>query len=146
MKIYIASSWKNRHAVELLTRVLRADRHNVLSFVEHNRQVKVGPEMEIDQWVNTPQAQPCFDFDVAGAWRSDLVIYIGPSGTDAWAEIGIAYGRNVPVIGLWSKGEQSGLMRKLVRHWFFTVDALLDYVNSPSYPALISKKDPALSS
>jgi hypothetical protein len=36
MKIYIASSWKNQHAVELVTEWLRGRGHTVLSFVENN--------------------------------------------------------------------------------------------------------------
>lgn len=34
MKIYIASSWKNQHAVEMLTDRLREIGHEVISFVE----------------------------------------------------------------------------------------------------------------
>ena len=36
MKIYIASSWKNQHAVEMMTDMLRDKGHSVLSFVENN--------------------------------------------------------------------------------------------------------------
>ena len=34
MKIYIASSWKNQHAVEMMTDKLRENGHKVISFVE----------------------------------------------------------------------------------------------------------------
>ena len=34
MKIYIASSWRNQHAVEMITEVLRSKGHNIISFVE----------------------------------------------------------------------------------------------------------------
>lgn len=34
MNIYIISSWKNQHAVELLTSKLREQGHDVKSFVE----------------------------------------------------------------------------------------------------------------
>lgn len=33
MRIYIASSWKNQHAVEMLTDYLEARGHEVISFV-----------------------------------------------------------------------------------------------------------------
>lgn len=36
MKVYIASSWKNQHAVEMLTEKLRERGCEVLSFVENN--------------------------------------------------------------------------------------------------------------
>jgi hypothetical protein len=42
MKIYIASSWKNQHAVEMLTALLRDRGHEVLSFVENNHGEQVG--------------------------------------------------------------------------------------------------------
>lgn len=60
---------------------------------------------------------------------TDLVIYISPSGTDAWAEVGAAWASKVPVIGLWAKGEPSGLMRKMVSEWIFNYHALLDVVD-----------------
>jgi len=36
MKIYIASSWKNQHGVEMLTALLREKGHVVVSWVENN--------------------------------------------------------------------------------------------------------------
>lgn len=36
MNIYIASSWKNQHAVEMMTALLREKGHTVLSFIENN--------------------------------------------------------------------------------------------------------------
>lgn len=34
MKIYIASSWKNQHGVEMLTKLLREKNHTVVSLNE----------------------------------------------------------------------------------------------------------------
>ena len=34
VRIYIASSWKNQHAVEMLTDLLRKAGHEVVSFVD----------------------------------------------------------------------------------------------------------------
>ncbi len=44
MKIYIASSWRNQHAVEMLTSMLRVRGHEVLSFVE-NKQLSKSNEI-----------------------------------------------------------------------------------------------------
>jgi len=117
MKIYIASSWKNQHAVEMLTDLLREQGHEVLSFVENNYGEGHGADKPIDfeEWIHTEQANRSFDYDTKGATESDLVVYVSPSGTDAWAEVGAAWGRGVPIIGLHAKGEQSGLMRKMVQ-------------------------------
>ena len=126
MKIYIASSWRNRHAVEMLTDILRNLGHEVSSFVEDN-QFEGG---DFDKWVETNQSNDCFDFDTAGATKSDMVIYIGPSGTDAWAEVGAAWAAGVPISGLWAKGEPAGLMRKMV-YWFTDYRELLKTIQSP---------------
>ena len=119
MRIYIASSWKNQHAVELLTHVLRTAGHEVRSFVENNYGEGHGPDkrMDFEEWIRTEQADSSFMYDTKGATESDLVVYVGPSGTDAWAEVGAAWAVGVPVYGLWAKGEQAGLMRKMVM-WF----------------------------
>ena len=128
MKIYIASSWKNQHAVEMLTVHLRAAGHVVASFVE--QEGGAGHTFgSIDQWIDSENGWKCFTFDTDGATKSDLVIYVGPSGCDAWAEVGAAWGCGVPIYGLWAKGEQAGLMRRMVSNWFNHVPELLDHVH-----------------
>lgn len=132
MKIYIASSWKNQHAVEMMTDLLRERGHEVLSFVENSFEEGVceaGKDFDFESWVKTESADRAFHYDMNGATKTDLVIYIGPSGTDAWAEVGAAWARCVPVYGLAAKGEQAGLMRKMVT-WFFDHRDLLEAVGS----------------
>jgi len=119
MTIYIASSWKNQHAVELLTYILEERGSEVKSFV---REAAVAENIAktggIDAWIGSLDGERKFRFDTTNAMCSDVVIYIGPSGTDAWAEIGAAFARGVPILGLWAKGECSGLMRRMVSKWF----------------------------
>jgi hypothetical protein len=131
MNIYIASSWKNQHAVEMLTDRLRQQGHEVLSFVERNRADGHGVEKPVDfeEWVRTEQAAEIFDYDLTGATESDLVIYIGPSGTDAWAEVGAAWASGMTIFGLWAKGEQAGLMRMMVDRWYANFRELLDAID-----------------
>lgn len=127
MKIYIASSWKNQHAVEMLTKLLRKRGHEVLSFVENNFGEGHGATkpMNFEEWVWTDQAIRSFEYDTDGATKSDLVIYLSPSGTDAWAEVGAAWQSGRMIVGLWAKGEQAGLMRRMVDQWFERYDLLL---------------------
>jgi len=125
MKIYIASSWKNQHAVEMLTDLLRNMGHKVMSFVESSVH---GPDEylynEPHEWLNSDKSLKRFDNCISGCTKSDMVIYIGPSGTDAWAEVGAAWAAGVPISGLWAKGEPVGLMRKMV-YWFTDYRELL---------------------
>ena len=127
MKNYIASSWKNVHAVEMLTNLLRLDKHEVLSFVENNYNEGHGVEKPIsfEKWIKTEQAISSFTYDTNGAMLSDLVIYISPSGKDAAAECGMAYARGVPILGLHAKGEDFGLMRKMMTEWYIRYTDLI---------------------
>jgi hypothetical protein len=116
MKIYIASSWKNQHAVEMLTDLLRGSSHEVISFVEKAvcDESRSEIKFDVEQWIASEDGAVKFGYDTDGAMKSDLVIYVGPSGTDAWAEVGAAWAAGVPILGLWAKGEQAGLMRRMV--------------------------------
>ncbi len=130
MKIYIASSWKNQHAVEMLTDYLRLVGHEVLSFVEKavSDEGRQNIKFDFEEWIYSKDGWDKFRYDTNGATKSDLVIYIGPSGTDAWAEIGAAWGSGIRVFGLWAKDEPSGLMRHMV-DWFTNFRELLKAVS-----------------
>ncbi|HEC61064.1 MAG TPA: hypothetical protein ENI27_02290 [bacterium] len=129
MKIYIASSWKNQHAVEMITDLLRERGHTVISFIEEAIETEGRSDLQFDiaKWIASDDGQRKFKYDTCGAMESDLVIYIGPSGTDAWAEVGAAWGRGVSIYGLWAKGEPAGLMRRMVV-WFVDYRKLLEVV------------------
>lgn len=129
MKIYIASSWKNQHGVQLLTERLRMDGHEVISWIENNYEENHAPNQKFDfeKWVNSPDSNNSFKFDTTGAMTSDLLIYYGNGGKDALAECGMAFAKGVPMIALWSKGEDLGLMRKMFRHWFTSHLQVLEY-------------------
>ena len=126
MKIYIASSWKNKHTVEMLTTLLRGRNHEVLSFVENEGLENV---KRFEEWVNTPDADQCFEFDTNGATKSDLVIYISPSGKDAAAEVGAAWASGITILGLFAKGEDFGLMRKMISQWFDSYTYMLQIID-----------------
>lgn len=128
MKIYIASSWRNQHAVEMLTKMLETRGHEVISFVRKaaldEGRANFGT-FTIDDWIESPDGLAKFTYDLDGATNSDLVVYIGPSGTDAWAEVGAAWASGVRIIGLWAKGEPAGLMRLMMERWFRNYESLI---------------------
>jgi len=133
MKIYIASSWKNQHAVEMLTDIIRSKGHEIISFVEKAVTDEGRTEIKFDfeKWINSADGDDKFLYDLEGATKSDLVVYIGPAGTDAWAEVGAAWNAGVPIYGLWAKGEPAGLMRKMVV-WFFNYRDLVGAIGVKS--------------
>ncbi|HPL62946.1 MAG TPA: hypothetical protein PK587_04180 [Syntrophales bacterium] len=129
MKIYIASSWRNQHAVELMTDELRRLGFEVKSFVEKavSDEGRHGLAFDVAAWIESEDGREKFDYDTNGAMSSDLVIYIGPSGCDAWAEIGAAYASGRHVFGLRAKGEQIGLMRRMVT-WYNDYRDMMDAI------------------
>jgi hypothetical protein len=132
MKIYIASSWRNQHTVEMLTDTLEADGHEVFSFVRVACEMEGGRDglkfKDLDEWIASQDGDRKFHYDTNSAMFCDLVVYVGPSGSDAWAEIGAAYAKGRIILGLWSKGEDIGLMRRMVSAWFRDFRELLTAV------------------
>ena len=130
MKIYIASSWRNQHAVEMLTTMLRSKGHEIHSFIEKAicNEGRSEIKYDVENWINSKDGDEKFQYDLTGATKSDLVIYVGPSGTDAWAEVGAAWQSGRPIYGLWAKGEPAGLMRKMV-NWFKDYKEIIDFID-----------------
>ena len=132
MDIYIASSWKNQHGVEMLTQLLRKKGHTVISWVENNygeTHNHVTKQFSFEDWMKTEESEQAFKFDTDGAMNCDLLIYYGPAGKDACAELGAAFGKGTPIIGLYAKGEDLGLMRKMISSWHERIPDLLDQVD-----------------
>lgn len=128
MKVYIASSWKNQHGVEMLTAELHRNGMHVISWVQNNYLQGYGERakhMGVDKWLNSFEAKKAFDFDTHGATNCDLFIYYGPAGNDACAEMGAAWARNIPILGLYAKGTDLGLMRYMVKQWCYRYTDLI---------------------
>jgi len=129
MRIYIAASWKHQHAVEMLTERLELMGHEILSWLREGRPEEAFlSRLELTAFINSEDGNRIFRFCVDSATKADLVIYLGPSGCDAWAEVGAAHGSGVPVLGLLAKAEDVGLMRHMVDEWFSSVNGLLEAV------------------
>ena len=129
MRIYIAASWKHQHAVEMLTERLEEAGHTVLSWLREGRPEEAFlSRRELAHFINSDEGKRVFDFCADSATGCDLVVYLGPSGCDAWAEVGAAYGRGLPVLGLLAKSEEVGLMRHMVRSWHRSVTELMKAV------------------
>ena len=129
MRIYIAASWKHQHAVEMLTGRLEEAGHTILSWLREGRPEEAFlSQLELTGFINSDEGMRVFRFCADSATSADLLIYLGPSGCDAWAEVGAAYGRGVPTLGLLAKSEDVGLMRHMVQAWHSSVGDLLESV------------------
>ena len=141
MRIYIASSWKNQHAVEMLTALLRAHGHEVISWVENNYEegYTATGATDFEKWVKTESAEKAFEYDTHGAMTCELFIYVGPAGKDAAAECGLCYGqrlagKTIPMLALYAKGEDFGLMRKMFEGWYGRYTDILEVVENFADP------------
>lgn len=133
MRIYIAASWKHQHAVEMLTERFENMGHVVLSWLREGRPEEAFlSKRELAGFINSDDGRRIFQFCVDSATKADLLVYLGPSGCDAWAEVGAAHGSGVPVLGLLAKNEEVGLMRHMVDEWFSSVSDLLKAVDERS--------------
>lgn len=130
MKIYIAASWKHQHAVEMLTNLLEEKGHTILSWLREGRPEEAFlSKKDLDAFIYSEIGQGVFNFCVTSVKSADLIIYVGPSGCDAWAEIGMAYGMGKPIFGLLAKSEDVGMMRHMIIEWFKSVNSLLENVD-----------------
>lgn len=131
MNIYIAASWKHQHAVEMLTELLENGGDYVLSWLREGRPEEAFlSKRELTAFIASEDGQKVFEFCSKSATTADLLIYIGPSGCDAWAEIGAAYGSGVPIFGLLAKNEEVGIMRHMIKSWFSSVTELMAAVKT----------------
>jgi len=119
MKIYIASSWKNRQLVEDLARQLRnIAEQEVYCFAEE------GDKQHIFMWqdVATPDddgitaleledSSKAFKIDFDGLMWANCCLLVLPSGRDSHLEAGFIRGKGgkLIIIGDWPKGEFSNM-------------------------------------
>ena len=129
MRVYIAASFKHQHAVEMLTDKLEKLGIEVLSWLREGRPEEAFlSRRELEHFILSTEGRRVFKFCADSATQADLVIYLGPSGCDAWAEVGAAYGTGVPIFGLLAKAEEVGLMRHMIACWCVSVEDLLGQV------------------
>jgi len=130
LTIYIASSFRNLHAVQMLTIILREAGHEVLDWTEF------APPLSADMLpvqrrtaLDSDKYGHIFEFCTEACGTADLVIYLGASGQDSGTEVGIAYNAGVPVYGLSGPLEAPGLiLARAVSRWFGKTSELLAVV------------------
>lgn len=132
LNLYIASSFRNLHAVSLLTNRLREAGHFVLDWTRFAPPLpeNMRPE-ERRALLDSDARGHIFDFCSQSSARADLVIYLGQAGQDAACEVGIAWNAGVPVYGLGGPLEAPGLiLSRSVSQWFNSTPDLLAAVEA----------------
>lgn len=117
--IYIASSFRNVHAVQMLRDTLKKRGHVVLDWSAFAPPLPddMTPE-ERRAALDADERGEIFDYCTQSCAQADLVIYLGQAGQDSACEVGIAFNAGVPVYGLAGALEKPGtIMQRAVTQW-----------------------------
>jgi hypothetical protein len=130
MKVYIASSFRNLNAVMLLRDCFRGQGHTVLDWTDKTPPLPAAmPLAERREALDADERGAIFDFCTHACGSADLVVYLGPAGQDAAAEVGIAWAAGVPVFGFAGPLEKPGLiLNRCVAQWFTEFEPFWDAV------------------
>jgi hypothetical protein len=130
LKIYIASSARNIHAVDMLMALLKDAGHFILDWTQYLPPLGAHvPPDKRRRLIDSDERGYIFEFCVNSSAGADLVIYLGESGQDAACEVGIAFNAGVPVIGMAGPLEAPGLiLTRAVTVWCDSINELLGTV------------------
>ena len=132
MKIYISSSFRNIHLVNMLRINLEAEGHAILDWTIFAPPIQEDmPIHERRTLLNADVRGNIFAFCARSCASADLFIYQGHSGQDSGIELGIAYASGVFTIGLLGPFEEPGTMlHGAVNLWAKDARDLLSLVKS----------------
>ena len=108
IRLYIASSFRNLHAVRLFGRALNTSDFELLDWT-----AKAKPPEGLtpaERRMDADHGGEVFAFCEEACRNADIIVYLGSSGQDAGVEVGIARGCGVPVLGVRGPLEAPGLM------------------------------------
>lgn len=129
MRIYIASSFRNLHAVRMLQEALRTQGHTVLDWSSLAPPLAENMSPEARRLaLDADDRGEIFKFCTDACRSVDLVIYLGTSGQDAACEVGIAFAVGIPILGLAAPTEKPGTILARAVRWYKGVPELLDAV------------------
>ncbi len=109
--IYIAASFKHKHAVRLLGRELNKLGFDILDWTEKATPPPGLTPAQRREWMDTDlEGGQVFSFCHDACLNTDILIYFGTSGQDAGVEVGLACAAKVPIMGIRGPLEAPGLM------------------------------------
>ncbi len=109
--VYIAASFRHKHAVRLLGKQLQSYGFEILDWT---LKATPPPGLNVAErriWMDTDiEGGQVFSFCYTACTQAHIVIYFGESGQDAAVEVGLAAGHNIPILGIRGPLEAPGLM------------------------------------
>ena len=142
LKIYVASSWKNKEFQQLVVKALREEGHEVYDFTNpypgNNgfSWTAIDPNwrnwtaLQYREALKHPIAQEGFNNDMTALDECELCVLVMPGGRSAGWEFGWAMGAGKKSIVLWKDGEEADLMFSSVDAIVIDVTGLLDAVHN----------------
>jgi len=90
------------------------------------------------EWMDTDHGGDVFAFCAKACKEADFLIYLGTSGQDVGVEVGIAYGQEIPILGIRGPLESPGLMLygagtvwvEHIEQAINTLEEIIEYKNS----------------
>ncbi len=109
--VYIAASFRHKHAVRLMGRELNKMGFDILDWTEKATPPPGLTPSQRREWMDTDlEGGQVFSFCHNACISADLLIYFGESGQDAGVEVGLACASRVPILGIRGPLEAPGLM------------------------------------
>jgi len=129
MLIYIASSFRNLHAVQMLSAALTARGHTVFDWtvLAPPLEDSLSPEAR-RMALDADERGEIFAFCAQACRTADVLIYLGTAGQDAACEVGMAFASGVPILGLAAPTEKPGVILARAVQWCKNVPELLQMV------------------
>lgn len=137
MKVYIASSWRNKERVRAFAQALRKAGHEPFDFTSRVDSV---PRDSLPEFVDQPYRRHMedigpllkhqIDADIAEISRCDVLVLLLPCGSDAHFELGMAYAFNLDtvVVGQPAPDQRVG-MHLLATKILDTDNSVISYLN-----------------
>lgn len=137
LTVYIASSFKNYHGVQLLVAELKRRGIKVHDWTRWQK-IPEGLNAEARRkFMDTDEGKAIYKKCRNACLTSDIVIHYGPAGNDAGIEIGLADGAGRLILGLLGPNESPGLMLNgSVSKWCADTDALIKEVITIAFQRL----------
>ncbi len=135
MKYFIASKWKNKEMVKMLSDGIKFKGHEAYSFLDNSANLLTGRPIAEDtlffeeilkskDWKLNPHVYQIFHSEIKNIRKCDALILLLPCGISSHLEAGIAYGLNKNLI-LIGKAEKPEIIYLIFDQTYFNLDDFL---------------------